>query len=253
MRSEEPSTRYMMLQRAAVAADPLAHPVAQPARRTRRLLGEAQPEQRVHREGGVAHPGVAVVPVALAADLLGQRRGRRGDQRAGRGVGHQLQRDRRALDLSRHRPGVGGPASHDRQNATVSSNSCRHLGGADLRGGPSAARSSTTPRDLTGDQVDAARARPRRRPALGQPLVVGLAHRRAASAQRRRPLKTAPSRSTSVRCGCAAVVEPRAPRRPRSVIRPRTHRTIRTSRWRSVAVAPAGRHEVDDLAHARPR
>ena len=36
-----------------------------------RLLRESQPEQRVHRERGVPHPGVAVVPVALAAHLLG--------------------------------------------------------------------------------------------------------------------------------------------------------------------------------------
>ena len=51
----------------------------------------------MHRERRVPDPGVAVVPVPLAADLLRQGRGRGRDQRAGRGVGHQLQRDRRAL------------------------------------------------------------------------------------------------------------------------------------------------------------
>ena len=40
--------------------------------------------QRLERQAGVADPGVAVVPVALAADRLGQRGGRRGDDRAGR-------------------------------------------------------------------------------------------------------------------------------------------------------------------------
>src|SRR5262245_4562669 len=35
-------------------------------------------------EGGIAHPGIAVVPVAYAADLLRQPAGRRGDNRARR-------------------------------------------------------------------------------------------------------------------------------------------------------------------------
>src|SRR6185312_8705041 len=45
----------------------------------------------------IAHPGVAVVPVALAADVLRQARGRRGDDRAGGPVGEQLERERRAV------------------------------------------------------------------------------------------------------------------------------------------------------------
>ena len=98
------------VQRAAVAARPLGDPVPQPAAELRRLLGEPQPQQRVDGERGVAHPGVAVVPVTLAADLLGQAGGRRGHQPAGRGVGHQLQRDRRALQHLPPAPGVGGAA-----------------------------------------------------------------------------------------------------------------------------------------------
>ena len=54
-------------------------------------LGEAQPQHRVHAEGGVAHPHVPVVPVAFAAELLGQAGRRRGHDRAGRRVGEQLQ------------------------------------------------------------------------------------------------------------------------------------------------------------------
>ncbi len=76
---------------------PLARAVGQPRHERGRLLGEAEPQQAVERERGVADPRVAVVVVALAADLLGQRRGRRGDDRARRRVGEQLQRQRRAL------------------------------------------------------------------------------------------------------------------------------------------------------------
>ena len=76
----------------------LLGPVSQPAPERLGLLGEPQPEQGVDREGGVPDPGVAVVPVALAADLLGQPGGGRGDQGAGGGVGHQLEGDRRAVD-----------------------------------------------------------------------------------------------------------------------------------------------------------
>ena len=50
--------------------------------------------QRLERQAGVADPGVAVVPVALAADRLGQRGGRGGDDRAGRTVGEALEHAR---------------------------------------------------------------------------------------------------------------------------------------------------------------
>ena len=45
----------------------------------------------------VPDPGVAVVPVPLTADLLGQARCRGRDKAARRGIGHQLERDRRAV------------------------------------------------------------------------------------------------------------------------------------------------------------
>ena len=59
---------------------------------------EAAParRERADREAGVAHPRVAVVPVADAADLLGQRRRRRRDDRAGRRVVERPQHDRAA-------------------------------------------------------------------------------------------------------------------------------------------------------------
>ena len=69
---------------------------------------EVQAVQRLEREGRVAHPRVAVVPVALAARRLGQRRRERRDRRAGRHVGQALDRERRALD--RVAPAVVGDA-----------------------------------------------------------------------------------------------------------------------------------------------
>ena len=69
---------------------------------------EVEPVQRLQRERRVAHPGVAVVPVALAARRLGQRGRQRRDGRAGRHVGQALDRQRRALD--RLAPAVVGDA-----------------------------------------------------------------------------------------------------------------------------------------------
>ena len=85
------------LQRPAFAGV-LGGAVTQPHPERRGLLDVAQAQQRVDGERTVPNPGVAVVPVPLAALLLGQPGGRRGDQRAGRGVGHQLERHGRAGD-----------------------------------------------------------------------------------------------------------------------------------------------------------
>ena len=58
---------------------------------------EAERVERPQHERRVADPAVAVVPVALAARRLGQRRRGRREQRAARGVGEPLQRERAAL------------------------------------------------------------------------------------------------------------------------------------------------------------
>ena len=63
-----------------------------------RLPVEVEEVQRLEREGRVAHPGEAVVPVALAARGLGEGRGQRRHRRPGRHVGEPLDRERRALD-----------------------------------------------------------------------------------------------------------------------------------------------------------
>ena len=83
------------LERARLALMALAEAVGQPAPEGAGLLGEPEPEERIDGERCVADPGEAVVPVALAAELLGEARGRCGDERAGRLVRQELQRQRR--------------------------------------------------------------------------------------------------------------------------------------------------------------
>ncbi len=65
-------------------------------------------EQRGERERGVAQPAVAIVPVARAAEQLGQRRRRRRHDSAGRPIGQRLEGDQRAHH--RFGPGPGGAA-----------------------------------------------------------------------------------------------------------------------------------------------
>ena len=67
---------------------------------------EAERVEAPERERRVADPRVAVVPVALAARGLGQRRRGGGDDRARRGVGEPLERQRRALQV--RAPGMVG-------------------------------------------------------------------------------------------------------------------------------------------------
>ncbi len=62
------------------------------------LLHVSSAYQSEEREGRVAQPAVAVVPVPDAADPLGQRRRRSGDDSSGRRVRERLQREQRAMD-----------------------------------------------------------------------------------------------------------------------------------------------------------
>ncbi len=62
------------------------------------LAGIAKGRKRVQRESGVTQPAEAIVPVPFAADVLRQRRGQCGDDRAGRREGHHFQRERAAAD-----------------------------------------------------------------------------------------------------------------------------------------------------------
>ena len=96
------------LQRGLPVRAPVLYAVTQPAGEGGRLLPEAQAEQGVHGEGRVPDPGVAVVPVAFAADLLGQPGRRCGHQAAGRGVGHELEGDGGAVNRLAPAAEVGG-------------------------------------------------------------------------------------------------------------------------------------------------
>ncbi len=64
-----------------------------------RLPVEAEGVEAPEHEGGVADPGVAVVPVALPAGRLGQRGGGRGHHRSGGRVGEALEGERAALEV----------------------------------------------------------------------------------------------------------------------------------------------------------
>ena len=88
--------------------------VQQPPEERLGLARAAQMQERLEREGRVAHPAEAVVPVALAADLLGQRRRGRCRDRPGGGVEEQLERQRAADHGVAPRAVVGalrGPAA----------------------------------------------------------------------------------------------------------------------------------------------
>ncbi len=61
-------------------------------------------QQRLQGEGRVAQPAVPVVPVALPADLLGQRRRRRGEDPAGRRIRQPLDQDQGTPHLLGVRP-----------------------------------------------------------------------------------------------------------------------------------------------------
>ena len=146
-----------------------------------RLPVEAEVVQRPQHERGVADPRVAVVPVALAARRLGQRRGARGHDRAGRRVAQALQRERAALDV--RPPRVVGDGRHAQPVAPVL------LGGA---------RAAPSPRPSVVGRV----ALPRQR----QPRRLALLERRAPVACADRGCRAACCRSrSSERSPCGTV------------------------------------------------
>ena len=161
-----------------------------PAARCRRpgLLDVAQAEQRVDRERAVPDPGVAVVPVALAAGLLGQPRGGRGDRRAGRRVGHELERHRRAGDHLAPAAPVGGlAAASPARSRAVSRASRSSSSGESRRGCPPSTRAPrrrSRPRAASASRA-ARRRRARAEPGHAAACPPGAA--RAASAPCRRP------------------------------------------------------------------
>ena len=157
--------------------------------------------QRLQREGRVAHPGEAVVPVALAARRLGQRGGERGHRRAGRHVGEALDRERRALD--RVAPAVVGQARA--RPASRASSACvaasRALASSTSCGDGEALGPGERAVDLLALLERVARAHPvaldaERHVGLQPDRLAGAASRRPCGG-RRRPATTPPARARS--------------------------------------------------------
>ena len=191
--------------------------------------------QGLQREGGVAHPGVAVVPVALAAGGLGQRGGQRGDGRAGRHVGQALDREGRALDrlapavVEQRGPGRARRARSARSRRAAPRRRRRRRGAPSPR--PTRARSRRARR-----RASTCRARTRL-PSMPSARSVCEPDRRAGAGRvgrvpaRRRRASTPPA---SARSRTPA----RRPARPRRC--PRGTSTVRTSMW-SASSSAGGR------------
>ena len=113
----EPVDRVERVQPLRVAAGALDAAV-DPAQQRLGLLERAEVDQRPRGHRRVAQPAVAVVPVADAAELLRQRRGRRGEDRAGRLVAEPAQRQRAAQHL------LSAPCRAAAVSATQSRHGC---------------------------------------------------------------------------------------------------------------------------------
>src|SRR5580704_5876293 len=70
----------------------------EPAHEVGGFRSEAQAQEAVQRKGGVADPGIAVVPIPRPADFFRQAARRGGDERAGRLEGEELERERGPID-----------------------------------------------------------------------------------------------------------------------------------------------------------
>ena len=208
------------------------------------LVGAGADVERLDRQARVADPGEAVVPVALAADRLGQRGRRRGHDRAGRPVAQALQHARAHADELAVRPVVdvvlrlpGAPASAvSAIRSATSSAGGRHAERAATRAAPTASRSRAAPlSDLEGPRMvesssssgTAERILTRPAPNVRAPpssslisghdraRTAGAARARAAARpRRRRPRRSAAARAARRSRGRARAGPPRRPWRP---------------------------------------
>src|SRR6266545_2882333 len=96
------------LKRIAGHVHPFPEAVREPVHESPCFLREPEPKKSVEGEGRVPNPGVAVVPVALPADLLREARRRSGDDGPRRLVGEQLQRQSRPMHHLAPAPAVAG-------------------------------------------------------------------------------------------------------------------------------------------------
>ena len=104
VRSFRPSMPYMICR--SKSPLPAGHRLEHEGEVLERLPVEPEPVERAQHEGGVADPGVAVVPVARPAGRLGQRGGGGRHDGAGRGVAQALERQGAALHVAA--PGMVG-------------------------------------------------------------------------------------------------------------------------------------------------
>ena len=260
VRSEDPSTRYMIFSGPDAVAGVLGHPVAQPGAEPGRPPPGSPGRQGVHGQRPVPDPGEAVVPVPLAAGLLGQPERSGGDRRAGRLVGQQLEGHRRPGHHLPPAAGVGRAA----QPAASRTPRCRPPAGRSSSGGSARGwppiDSSTTPRPLSPSRiVKVARspspARSTVARVLGR-LVAARGVQRQLHAVVRRGTRRRPRRSR--RCAWRGRSRTAAGSRATNRMVPRATRSCRTSRCRSVGApsmtgmksstspTPSGGHEPGD-------
>ncbi len=126
------------------------HRRGQPGERGLRLLRRADAQERLDGVGHVAHPGVAVVVVLVAAEPLGQRGGGGGGDGAGRREQQQLQGQRAAA----HRVGVG----------PVDRRGCRSTRATPGRTGRSGRRCRASGGRISGSSAEASSASVAREP-----------------------------------------------------------------------------------------
>ena len=201
--------------------------------------GQVADVERLEREARVPDPREAVVPVALAALVLGQRRRGRGDDRAGRAVGEALQHARAEAAPA---PGAGPRRCRAPPPTSARPRPCRRSGSA-----TAAAR-----RGLDLGRLD-------RRPAQREvrALALGRARtRRASSSPRCRPARTRVTATWTGRrtCGrrprCGGTAAARARTRgaapARAAAPPRPRRTRRRA-------APRAASPCRGRARAGPR
>ena len=194
--------------------------------------------QRVQRERRVAQPAVAVVPVAHAADRLGQRGGRRGDDAAGRRVRQRLERDQAALDQLAVRP-VDGRARpdhscHQRVVSCASPRGRRRGWGSGSCDGCQVSTNGTSSPASSSNSATVVRSRPR----VGRP---GMRCTASGPGDRRQPaVLAAPDPRDD-----PAVVE------AQDELHAHGHASLEAADdAHDVGRLVADRHEVDDLQHA---
>ncbi len=169
---------------------------------------EAEGVQAPEGERRVADPGVAVVPVPFAAAGLRQRRGGRGEQRAGRRVRQALERQRAALQVDAPRVvgelALGDPLPPVLRRAPHPL--LRPRRSARRRAAPTrtARRTRSSPSTIRVRACAARPSMPRRRSVVSRRVDVG------APARRRTQLAVARRRRSCQSASRAAVVERRA-------------------------------------------